>query len=224
MLKINHLPLIKTQDHEKILYLMEGKLYCNRLSYYRNKENNDGDTVVGDKYEALIPIRNSYIFFPDSSECITVRDGHFPTVYSDDFVYCMSAIEANIQDLAKGTLLTSADIESFGEESLIITDCSTFLKLVEDAAMKNGLECRYGLVKYYSEEYDNIQMIKDLYEDASNIAFWKRDIYKKQQEFRILFHGNLKEDVLKLSLDTNLKNISYVLPTLQLKKLMIKSG
>ncbi len=225
MIKCIDLPLIKTQSHKNIKYLLDGKLYCNKLSYYRNKENNEKDTVVGDKYEALIPLKNAYIYFQDTNECCIVKDDHLSTIYSDDYVFCMSTINTCEVNSVQGNTLVSPEIEELGEESLIITDCSYFIDLVKNSAKKCGFEVRCGLVNYYDEEYDNPYMFSDLMKDTSNIAFWKRNSYRKQQEFRFLFHGNACENaVLELPLETDLRKIAYVLPSSQAKKLMIIKG
>ena len=222
-LYISGVPLIKTQTDERISYMKSGKLYCNKLSFYRDLENEEGDTIVGDAFEATIPVRHAYIYMPEEDMVKEIKDTLIPTSWSDDYVFCMTGIKPSIISDNNETKILCDDIDSFGQKSLLIRDSYEFIKNVKKSAIKFGYEVKYGFVKYYDEKVDNIDMISSLIQHTSNIAFWKRKRYEVQNEFRFVFHGDNSKDYLELPVE-GLKELSKVMPNEKMKRAFIKKG
>jgi len=220
-MKLNRYPLIKTQNMERIKYLQCGTLYCNKLSYFRALENNDNDCIKGDSFEAMLPIRNGYLYCPETNEVQFIKEELISTTWSDDYVFCMSSIRPR-SITKEGVSLISGDIEELGTESLIIHDTDGFIDLVKQAAENNGYKIEHGFVQYYDDHYDNLQMIASLVRGISNIAFWKRKIYEGQSEYRFVFHGEAKSSSLELPLGQNLNCISTIINTEKLKHVKIR--
>jgi hypothetical protein len=185
-------------------------------------ENEQKDTVVGDRFEAMLHFRNAYIYMPETNEVEYVKDQLIPTTWSDDYVFCMSSIIPKTVMTTSFSPFIGKEIEGLGQESLIITDIKSFIDMVENAANKYGYEVKYGYVNYYDEQYDDPYMYASLIQGISNIAFWKRNSYRNQQEFRFVFHGDLRNNVLELPLGADLVNISKVIDASALSKALIK--
>ena len=194
---IKGIPLIKTQDEDKVDFLQKGILYCNKLSFYRNLEKECGDHIVGDSFEAMLPIREAIIYFPEKQQCVEVKDTLIPTTWSDDYIFCMTGIKPYLIQENNMPVLNK-DINSFGQKSLLILNSKEFINRVKVAAKENGYSVQAMFVQYYDDSYDNLEMISSLIQGTSNIAFWKRKKYSSQSEFRFLFHGNTDKDHLEL--------------------------
>ena len=65
-------PLIKFQSRELIESLQNGLIYMNSLEWLRKHENDDGDVVVGDSFEAMLHINEGKFILPDTGEIIEI--------------------------------------------------------------------------------------------------------------------------------------------------------
>ncbi len=160
-IEIKGIPLIKTQNKDKIDFLQKGTLYCNKLSFYRDLENEYGDQIVGDSFEAMLPIREAIIYFPEEEKFVKVKDELIPTTWSDDYIFCMTGIKPHmIKDNEIPVLSNTMD--SFGKKSLLILDSKEFINRVKEAARKYGYTAQAMFVQYYDDDYDNLEMISSL--------------------------------------------------------------
>ena len=75
------------------------------------------------------------------------------------------------------------------------------------AAKGLGYEVFCGVVNYYNKDEDNANMLLSLLHGMHNIAFWKRDTYKVQQEFRIVLW---KKDANKDYIEFDIGDISDI--------------
>lgn len=57
--------LIKVQSTERINDLQNGLIYMNSLVWYRKHENDNGDVVVGDSFEAMFHVNKGKLLFCD---------------------------------------------------------------------------------------------------------------------------------------------------------------
>ena len=94
---VKGIPLIKFQSADRIKSLREGKLYANTLEYYRNLEQDTGDADIGDTFEAMLHINEGYLFIPENEQVSVLNDTLFKTSESDDLVFCMFSVEADIE-------------------------------------------------------------------------------------------------------------------------------
>ena len=155
-------------------------MYCKILQYYIDLEKEEGDCVVGDAWEASLPLREAIIYFPDENHIENVSNVAIPTRVTSNYVFCMTGVKAQIGQEQKPI---NDELSEFGDASLLITDIDEFVVRVQKAAVKEGFYLvRHGFVNYYDERFDNIVMLQDIINSISNIAFWKRKKYEKQSE------------------------------------------
>ena len=212
--QITGTPLIKFQKAKRIEQLQKGKIYANTLGYYRKLEETTGDKTVGDKFEAMVHINEAIITIPEKGEEIVVNDELIRTAHSDDYIYCMFAIDPE-QDSFVFTEEQKDKLLSFGDTALVILDSKAFIDRVISAAEKAGYVAYFNGVKYYNETIDNGNLIIDLLKGMHNVAFWKRDCYAYQQEARFVFVSDKNhDDHIELDIG-DISDISLVFPTKQ---------
>lgn len=190
---IKGFPLIKFQDSEKIEKIQQGKIYMKTLKWYREHEAASGDTVVGDELEGLLHFSNANLIIPDLGEYIEINNGAMKTPYSNDFVFCMFSINPKQQNF-KFSEEQKKELLSFGDTALIITDTNEFIKRLLASAEKLKLKVYHGVVNYYDVNVDDGNMLISLLSGMQNVAFWKRDSYALQQEYRFLLHSVKTDD------------------------------
>ena len=212
--QITGMPLIKFQSAERIQQLREGHLYAKTLDYYRKLEESTGNKEIGDGFEAMIHLNEAIIKFPDTGEEIILNDELIRTTHSDDYVFCMFGIYPQM-DSFTFTELQKEKMLSFGDTALIILDSKAFIERVIKAAEKAGFTAYFSGVKYYDETVDNASMIIDMLKGMHNIAFWKRESYKYQQEGRFVFVSDkCHDDHITLDIG-DIIDISVALPSKQ---------
>ena len=212
--QITGIPLIKFQSAERIQQLREGHLYAKTLGYYRKLEESTGDKEIGDGFEAMIHVNEAIIKFPDTGEEIVLNDELIRTSHSDDYVFCMFGIYPQL-DSFTFTEQQKEKMLSFGDTALIILDSNAFIERVIKAAEKAGFTAYFSGVKYYDETVDNASMIIDMLKGMHNIAFWKRESYRYQQEGRFVFVSEqCHDDHITLDIG-DISDISVALPSKQ---------
>ena len=205
-------PLIKFQSSANIASIRQGKIYMKTLKWYREHENENGDTIVGDEYEALWPLREAEITFPDTNEFIKVSNETIHTTFSNDFVFCMFGV-CPPKTHFEYSETQKSELTAFGDTALLITDKNEFIKRMIVAAKKENMKLYAGFVRYYDPEADNMNMILSLMDGMYNIAFWKRKRYSLQQEYRFLLHSpNTDKDHFILDIG-DISDISIVMKT-----------
>lgn len=203
-------PLIKFQSRERIESLQKGHLYANTLGYYRKLEEETGDNEIGDKFEAMIHVNEAIINMPDTHESIHLNDDLISTTHSNDYVFCMFTIYPNMETFSF-TDKQKEKMLSFGDTALIIKDKDEFVKRVSSAAKAATLDVYFDAVNYFDPSVDNLNMIVSLMKSIWNIAFWKRDIYRFQQEARFVFMPNDGSDHIELDIG-DITDISEIVP------------
>ena len=212
-------PLIKTKSEKRINEFRKGCVYCKMLQFYVSLEKKEGDCIVGDAYEASLPLRDAIIYVPDKNYVEHVSNMAVPTKVTKDFVFCMTGVKVSLD---QGQKFIDAELTEFGEASLLITDIDEFVVKLQNAALKKGFSLiRHGFVNYYDEKYDNIEMTQDIINSISNSAFWKRKRYEKQSEYRFLFRGETDEDYVEFDIG-DISGISYYFTQEQLQKAEIQ--
>ena len=75
---------------------------------------------------------------------------------------------------------------NFGDAVLVVKNGNEFVKRVKDGLLKAGYGFTRDYVQYHG--FNNLEHLKQVQKDNSRIAFWKREKYSYQQEYRFLVH------------------------------------
>lgn len=184
-------PLIKFQCSEKIRKLKEGHLYAKTLSYYRNLEQGEDDTVK-DEFDGLLFTPEGYLVIPEKGEIRDVSTTLFRTIASADCVFCAFDVDLK-SDYFEFSKQQKEKMRSFGDTALVILDRGEFICRVEKAAEKEGIKGYFGRVQYFNSEETQMKMWCSLMKNSHNIAFWKRLKYSYQQEWRFVFDTHIEQ-------------------------------
>ncbi len=205
--------LMKFGSEENLKKLQAGQLYMKNLKYYVGLEKTTDDEVVGDKYDGQMVLQDVkiYINTVDTDEFIAQFDA--PTVsmnlgYLDRPVFCMFMFDYrnHVEKQLDGDTLTVKylfteeqleKIPSFGDSVLIIKNGDEFISRVKKGLLDAGYGFTRDHVQYYG--FNNIEHLKQVQKDNSRIAFWKRDKYTYQQEYRFLVHDSV-DDFLSVNI------------------------
>ena len=208
------LPIVKFQNKEIIEKIQSGKMYLKNLEWFREKERQTGDMTIGDLLEGMLHISEGYIQIYDSDgkviECVPLTDSAITTSFSNAFVFCAT----NIFPDESGHVFADNQkpvFKEFGDTALVIENKGEFIKRIYKAAKELGYEVFYSVVNYYNKDEDNANMLISLLHGMHNIAFWKRDTYKVQQEFRIvLWRKDANKDYIEFDIG-DISDISKVI-------------
>lgn len=210
--QIKGFPLIKFQSYDRIQKLQQGLLYMKNLDYYRELEKTSGDNMVGDLFEGMLHVNEAKLIIPESGEEIIIEDDLIPTSFSDSYAFCMFGINSNIQTF-QFTDEQKKEICKFGDTALIITDRDEFFRRIFIAADKEKLKGFHGFVKYYDEKVNSVNLLASLINGMENVAFWKRDTYRYQQEYRFIIQmEEINKDYYELNIG-NIEDISKIIKT-----------
>lgn len=219
------LPIVKFQNKEIIEKIQSGKMYLKNLEWFREKERQTGDMTIGDLLEGMLHISEGYMQIYDSDgkviECVPLTDSAITTSFSNAFVFCAT----NIFPDESGHVFADNQkpvFKEFGDTALVIENKGEFIKRIYKAAKELGYEVFYGVVNYYNKDEDNANMHISLLHGMHNIAFWKRDTYKVQQEFRIvLWKKDANKDYIEFDIG-DISDISKVINIEEALRIQIK--
>ena len=219
------LPIVKFQNKEIIEKIQSGKMYLKNLEWFREKERQTGDMTIGDLLEGMLHISEGYMQIYDSDgkviECVPLTDSAITTSFSNAFVFCAT----NIFPDENGNVFADNQkpvFKEFGDTALVIENKGEFIKRIYKAAKGLGYEVFCGVVNYYNKDEDNANMHISLLHGMHNIAFWKRDTYKVQQEFRIvLWKKDANKDYIEFDIG-DISDISKVISIEEALRIQIK--
>ena len=199
-----------------------GNLYCNRIAYFK-------ETGVDD-YERDI------MMWPDKF-ALSLDGRPLPVLTREDFldpmrmsldrvgnlhVFCMHGLYSDgnpttTEELKEQLEISERCVEDFGEHAVIVTNGKEFFRRVNEAVRKNGYRSKRGLVKYY-------QSVHPALENHIDGAFYKRDMYSYQREYRIAIStGSVGRDPLPLDIG-DISDITAYVRTQDINKgLLIQS-
>ncbi|MGN1004901.1 MAG: hypothetical protein ACI4O8_00160 [Aristaeellaceae bacterium] len=109
-------------------------------------------------------------------------------------------------------------LPNFGSHVLLIKNGNEFVERVKNGLLNAG----YGYTRDFVQYHDGniLQHMKEIAKDDMRIAFWKRQKYAYQQEYRILAHAQV-EDHLCVDIG-DLSDITQLLPISDLLKTYIE--
>lgn len=220
------LPIIKFQSEERIRSIQNGKLYLKNLAWFRELEKQTGDMTVGDIREGMLHVANGYVELTclnnNTTSIYALDDTLFETLFSNAFVFCATDTSPDANGYAFNND-NKAELVKFGNTALVINNVFEFIRRIVEKASDLGYKTFYGTVRYYNSNEDSADVFIDLLRGLQNIAFWKRDSYCSQKEFRIVvWNKEATEDHLELDIG-DISCISNVFTTnealnIQLKK------
>lgn len=171
---------------------INGKLFSNRLSFFRKHEENESANR-GDKHEGVVgwhqpdQIRleiNGRVITDLAGPVMTQMNWHehlnvfcIYAAHSGDFE---AISEETIEDF-KEQISIPEDCEKLGEYAVIVTNVTKFIERIKAAVSSNNYRLNAGLVEYYDPAIFN-----GSFSEVESI-FRKRDEYRHQKEYRFSF-------------------------------------
>lgn len=95
---------------------------------------------------------------------------------------------------------------------MIIKNADEFFNRVKDALLANNIGYSRDFVSYYG--FNNVDHLKQIQKDNLRIAFWKRQKYEYQQEYRLVAHTEV-DDYLCVEIG-DISDITEIMKTKQL--------
>lgn len=220
--------LMKFGSENNLRKLQAGQLYMKNLKYYVDLEKTTDDEDVGDKYDGQMMLQDVKIsmYTVDTHEFIAQFDAPSASMnlgYLECPVFCMfmfdyrNHIEENLEgeNLTVKYQFTEEQLKkmpNFGDSVLIIKNGDEFVNRVKKGLLEAGYGFSRDHVQYYA--FNNVEHLKQIQSDNSRIAFWKRDKYSYQQEYRFLIH-DFVDDYLSVEIG-DISDITQLLRTEEL--------
>lgn len=180
---------------------MDGKLFANRLSYFKRidgsdiRKDEDEGAVLLPRESAVLDltaknpvtgevIGSIRITGSDLAAPITMRPGWANHIN----LFCMYAVHhsCDSKDIAgskKQLTVPKGVLEGFGKHAVVIENTREFFRRVVDGAKQQGYAVKGRLVTYYDAKIGTPPELS--YEDA---VFAKRNEFRHEQEFRIVIN------------------------------------
>lgn len=220
--------LMKFGSENNLRKLQAGQLYMKNLKYYVDLEKTTDDEDVGDKYDGQMMLQDVKIsmYTVDTHEFIAQFDAPSASMnlgYLECPVFCMfmfdyrNHVEENLEgeNLTVKYQFTEEQLKKmpkFGDSVLIIKNGDEFVNRVKKGLLEAGYGFSRDHVQYYA--FNNVEHLKQIQSDNSRIAFWKRDKYSYQQEYRFLIH-DFVDDYLSVDIG-DISDITQLLRTEEL--------
>ncbi len=197
--------------------MLDGKLYMNRLSYFRKMEEIDAVNRA-DKHEAVVGwlqpqqarlTLNGHEFDPATmSGPISLQMNR----HNNLNVYCLYAAHSGEYEnftveeypLFKKQLEISEECKNLGEYAVVITSAKEFIHRITESVKKCGYGMGAGLVDYYDPEQFSG------FFDEDKAAFQKRIEYQHQREYRFSLDTGLDgENAIHLDIG-DIRDIAHI--------------
>ena len=199
--------LLKFGKEENLQKLQAGQFYMKNLQYYVDLEKGTSDEDVGDMYDGQMMLQDVKIsvFTTDTHEFlgqISAPTASFNLGYLKCPVFCMFMMDYrnHVSERLDGDTLTVryqfteeqlAKMPSFGDSVLIIKNADEFFNRVKGALLASDIGYSRDFVSYYG--FNNVDHLKQIQKDNLRIAFWKRQKYEYQQEYRLVAHTEVDD-------------------------------
>lgn len=196
--------LMKFMDKKRYaLDLLDGRIFANRLSYFRGVEQSD-DAERGDRHEGAVGWHQpdiahlkigSMVMSPYTDQPIATHLGRLDNLH----LYCMSGGWIDDDLLAglsgdddpeelRSLLAIPESCLQLGQYVVVIKDVHEFIRRVKEAAAAKRYVVGQGPVKYYDPEtYHG-------FISSTEAVFRKHESYSYQSEFRFAIHTGTQGD------------------------------
>ena len=223
--------LMKFGSEKNLKSLQRGQLYMKNLQYYVNLEKTTDDEDVGDKYDGQMALQNVKITMYDyeTGAFVTQMDAPVASIslgYLKCPVFCMFMFDYRncVEEELAGNIVKVryqftekqlSRLPNFGSHVLLIKNGNEFVDRVKNCLLNAG----YGYTRDHVQYHDGntLQHIREIAKEDMRIAFWKRQKYAYQQEYRILAHAQVEDhlcvDIGDISDITQLLSTSDLLST-----------
>jgi len=196
---------LKFTQEKFVSDILAGRLYMKSVKYFREIEKINGDTVRGDKKEALIvfPKGTKLLIGDDKTEVTGIQEISFKFSFTDNIpIYCMTYVNHNnlvkydenndciIYKIEESFLNSLFD--SFGDTSVLIQS-KPFVNRIKSYFDNNGYKFRASLVTYIDMETQFDEYHDTYFEQQFRMFFYKDKKYSYQQEYRIVVIDNVPE-------------------------------
>ena len=221
--------LMKFGSEQHLKKLQTGQLYMKNLKYYVNLEKTTDDEDVGDQYDGHMVLQDvkMSMYTVDTHEFIAQFDAPTTSMdlgYLECPVFCMfmfdyrNHVEEHLDrdNLIVKYQFTEKQLEKmpkFGDFVLIIKNGNEFINRVKKGLLNAGYGFTRDHVQYYG--FNNLEHLRQVQKDNSRIAFWKREKYSYQQEYRFLIH-----DFVDDYLSVDIGDISDITDLFRTKELL----
>ena len=219
---------IKFGKEEYLLEMQSGKLYMQNLQSFIDLEKTSGVLGVGDKYDGLLPFTNVQATLIDPKTNALMIQMQCPVVefnfgYTKCPIFCMFLFDyrnyvKHEQTNNKLTIyyeFTKKNKEcinkDFGSHALAVTNHQEFFRRINLVFQKNGYAVKCARVNYYDEHINSKEHMYDVFSDNSRVAFWKREAFKHQQEFRYMITNIDINKPIIIDIG-NIADITHLLP------------
>lgn len=217
--------LMKFSSEENLQKLRSGQLYMKNLQYYVNFEKATEDQNIGDEFEGQVILENVNIRMYDyeTGAFFTQMDAQTTSMnlgYLKCPVFCMFMFdyrnhteEELTDDILRVRYQFTEEqlfkLPQFGSHVLIIKNGDEFMNRVKNGLLREGYGFTRDLVNYY--DGNRIEHAREVAADEKRIAFWKRQKYAYQQEYRILIDAQV-DDYLSVDIG-DLRDITELVTT-----------
>lgn len=180
-------------------YFRSGKLYCNRLSYFRDLElgkradPNEGIILLPDTATITITLADRSKRISISREDLVAPAAITPSRLSFLNIFCMYQAHCmELENQVAGDKLacmfeiSKKCVMEFGRYAVIITDVQEFLDRVKIMAKAKCRGYGYAQVKYEEAPIDQVNSVM--------AAFYKSTKFSYQQEYRFAFDIDTKNN------------------------------
>ncbi|NCU18523.1 hypothetical protein [Pallidibacillus pasinlerensis] len=221
---------IKFAREEKYLEdLQKGNLYMNNGRYFIEREKQDGEKGIGDKYEMSAVINNVNLKFYNSETNEFLFEGEAERIafnYNHVLtkpIFCITHISADSLKIIKEHEnsvdcqfnFSSEDIEQivkeFGEYALLINP-RAFQERVENTLKDMGITYLAGKIVYEDFNINSSKRLEEYQKNHPAIFFKKDKSFEHQKEYRIVLTGIDSNEpyILKIG---DISDISYLMLT-----------
>ena len=221
--------LLKFGSEKNIRSLQAGNFYMKNLQYYIDLEKTSDDESVGDKYEGQMVLQDVKIniFTVDTHEFIAQLSAPVSSIglgYQNIPVFCMYMLDdrniTSIKQIGEDDIEIkysfsaeqSEKMRDFGDTVLLIENGNEFVRRISEAAKKENVGFTRDFVKYH--DGNSLEQLKEVQSNNLRAAFWKRQKYAYQQEYRYAFHTEA-EDFMQLDIG-DISDISRIMKTKEL--------
>ncbi len=199
--------LLKFGAEENLRKLQSGQFYMKNLQYYVDLENATADEDIGDKYDGQMMLQDVKIsmYTIDTHDFIgqfTAPAASFNLGYLKCPVFCMFMMDYrnHVSEELNGDILTVryqfteeqlSKMPNFGDSVLVIKNGNEFFSRVKKALLSHDIGYSRDFVSYYG--FNRVEQLEQIQKDNLRIAFWKRDKYEYQQEYRLVAHTEVDD-------------------------------
>lgn len=217
--------LLKFGSEVNLKKLQLGHLYMKNLQYYVDLEKTTSDENVGDKYDGQMVLQDVEVSMltADTHQFLGQFSASNASVnlgYLKCPVFCMFMFDYRNHTSEKldGDILKVRyeftpeqlkNLPNFGESVLIIKNGDEFINRIKARLLSKGIGYSRDFVSYYG--CNNSEHVKQIQKDNLRIAYWKRQKYEYQQEYRFIAHTEV-DDYLSIHIG-DISDISQLVKT-----------